>query len=65
MRGLDVRRVLDRAPGKLRERLAVGHDALRLHLETALLRHGRVPDVVCGEKGSVQRDIGGRRELVV
>ena len=43
MCGLDVGRVLERAPRELGERLAIGRDALGLHLEAALLRHGGVP----------------------
>ena len=44
MRGLDIGRVLDGVPGELRESAAelVGGDALLLHLEVALLRHGGV-----------------------
>ena len=43
MRGLDELRVLERATGQLREGLAVLEYALSLHLESALLRHRRVP----------------------
>ena len=39
---LDVRRILDRVAGQLREGLAELGDALLLHLEVALLRHGGV-----------------------
>jgi hypothetical protein len=35
--------VLERAPRKLGEGLAVGEHALGLHLEARLLRHRRVP----------------------
>ena len=43
VRGLDVRRVLDRVAGQLGEGLAELGDALLLHLEVALLRHRSVP----------------------
>ena len=62
---LDVRRVLDRATWQLREGPAVLEDALSLHLEAALLRHGRVPNVVRGEERRVERNVGGRREAVL
>ena len=65
MRGLDVLGVLDRAPGELGEGHAVRRDALRLHLEAALLRHGRVPDVVRGEERRVERDVRRGGELVL
>lgn len=38
--------ILNDATGKLGERFAELSDALRLHLEPALLRHGAVPDVI-------------------
>ena len=65
VRGLDVGRLLERAPGQLREGHAVGRDALRLHLEAAFLGHGRVPNVVGGEERRVERHVGGRREAVL
>ena len=65
MRGLDVGRVLERAPRELGERLAIGRDALGLHLEAALLRHGRVPDVVRGEERGIERDVCRGREPVL
>ena len=65
MSGLDESWVLDSSPRKLREGLAPFERALRLHLEPALLRHGRVPDVVRGEEGCVERDVGRRREVIL
>ena len=43
MGSLDVSRVLDGVPWQLREGLAECGDALGLHLEVTLLRHGGVP----------------------
>lgn len=65
MGGLDERGVLNRAPRELGEGLAVGEDALGLHLEAALLRHGGVPDVVRGEERAVKRDVRRGRILVL
>ena len=45
MRGLNELRVHERATRQLREGLAVLEDALSLHLESALLRHRRVPAI--------------------
>lgn len=43
MRCLDELGVVEGTAGQLWEGLAVGRDTLRLHLESALLRHGSVP----------------------
>ena len=43
MFGLNEGRIFDKATGKLGEGLAECGDALRLHLEVALLCHGGVP----------------------
>ena len=64
MGGLDERGVLEGTPRELGEGLAVGENALGLHLEATLLRHGGVPDVVRGEERAVKQDIRRGRELV-
>ena len=58
MRGLDIGRVLDGVPGELRESAAelVGGDALLLHLEVALLRHGGVEATTGSEQLSGTND---------
>ena len=40
---LDERGVLEGTPGQLGEGLAVGENALGLHLEATLLGHGSIP----------------------
>ena len=65
MSGLNELGVLDSTVRKLREGLAVFKDTLGLHLETTLLRHGGVPNIVRSEEGGVERDIGTGREAVL
>jgi len=47
MRSLNVGWILDDTTRELRERFTELGDALCLHLESALLRHGAIPNIVC------------------
>jgi len=64
MSGLDVGWVFDGVPWDLREAFAPCVDALGLHLEVALLCHGRVPDGIGGENDTIDEDITSGGELV-
>lgn len=61
MLGLDVGRVLDMAPRKLREGVAGHEGAVLLHTETVLLRVASVENVVGSEEHEVQEDGVGKR----
>ncbi len=64
MRSLDICRILDDTTWELREGLAEGGDTLCLHLESTLLGHGRVPDIVCSTDKGVDENIAEGREAV-
>lgn len=63
--GLDVRRVLNVAPWELRESVARLEHTLLLHLESRLLTHRSVKDVVAGEKSGEQENAAPDWEHVV
>ena len=65
MLGLNERWILNGTPGELGECFAPFECPLSLHLEAALPRHGRVPDVVRSEERGIERDVRRCRETVL
>ena len=64
MGSLDKSRILDDTAWELREGVAEGGDTLCLHLESTLLRHGGVPDVVCSADKCIDENIAQGREAI-